>query len=162
MRDIIKKREYDREYYKKNRESCIKYTIDYYKKHPERKLKIAKTYRDKNKEKTQTGIKLWRINNPEKAKLSPWISNLKRRYNITPEQYFDLLKIQDNACAICRRQSKRKLAVDHDHISGEIRGLLCTSCNTGIGLLQDCPHVLNNALKYLSKYSPGKKSICAY
>ena len=59
-------------------------------------------------------------------------SHLKRYYGITPEQYNDLLKKQNHRCAVCEKhesESKTRLAVDHNHVTGEIRGLLCNYCN---------------------------------
>lgn len=57
-------------------------------------------------------------------------SRLKHQFGITPEQYDVLLAAQDGACALCRRApKKRRLAVDHDHTTGVVRGLLCTPCN---------------------------------
>jgi hypothetical protein len=58
--------------------------------------------------------------------------HLKKTYGINLEQYDLLLKKQDNKCAICKRHSSefpKRLSVDHDHKTGEIRGLLCTHCN---------------------------------
>lgn len=58
--------------------------------------------------------------------------SLKRRYGITREQYEDMLTGQKGCCAICERHHsvfKTRLAVDHNHITGEIRGLLCNNCN---------------------------------
>jgi hypothetical protein len=58
--------------------------------------------------------------------------HLKRTYGITLAQYDELLAKQDEKCAICLKHESEfnvKLAVDHDHISGEIRGLLCRYCN---------------------------------
>lgn len=57
---------------------------------------------------------------------------LKARFGITPEQYDEMLEKQDHCCAVCRRhksQFKLRLAVDHNHETREIRGLLCTHCN---------------------------------
>lgn len=59
-------------------------------------------------------------------------ASLKKLYGISPEQYNQLLEQQNNSCAICERhesQFKKKLAVDHNHLTGEIRGLLCSYCN---------------------------------
>lgn len=59
-------------------------------------------------------------------------SHLRRKFGITLEQYRGLLKKQNNSCAICLRPASdfnKELAVDHNHKTGEIRGLLCTNCN---------------------------------
>lgn len=59
-------------------------------------------------------------------------SHLRLHYGITTEQYDEMLAKQDHACAICTRhkdQFKTRLAVDHNHVTGEIRGLLCAYCN---------------------------------
>ncbi len=60
------------------------------------------------------------------------VSHLRRRYGITPTQYNELLEKQDGRCAVCRKPAEefnKRLAVDHNHKTGEIRGLLCTYCN---------------------------------
>ncbi len=63
-----------------------------------------------------------------------------KRYGITVEQYDAMLRQQNGLCAICGRAPKRfRLAVDHDHETGEIRGLLCTRCNLGLGWFRDDP-----------------------
>ena len=75
-----------------------------------------------------------------------------RRYGITVEQYQDILQKQDGICAICKNPpNKNALAVDHCHITGKIRGLLCPSCNSGIGKLRDSPEMLRKAIEYLEK-----------
>lgn len=59
-------------------------------------------------------------------------NHLKRTYGITIEQYHDLLTKQEFCCAVCGKHEsdeKKNLSVDHDHVTGEIRGLLCTMCN---------------------------------
>jgi hypothetical protein len=62
------------------------------------------------------------------------------------------MKIQDGRCAICRKkpQTGRRLSVDHDHKTGEVRGLLCTLCNQGLGYFKDDPGRLGAALEYLT------------
>ena len=60
---------------------------------------------------------------------------------------------QDGRCAICcREQDSKRLAVDHDHHTGQVRGLLCSDCNRGIGLLQDNALNLLAAYHYLNSY----------
>ena len=82
--------------------------------------------------------------------------NLSYQYKLTPEDYEDLLCECDAKCMICGCSAKehkartgRFLVVDHDHMTGKIRGLLCATCNRGIGLLQDNPSLLTKAATYL-------------
>jgi recombination endonuclease VII len=71
-----------------------------------------------------------------------WLS-LKARYS-------KLLEYQNGVCAICKEAPNgKKLALDHDHTTGEIRGLLCSSCNWGIGWLKDNTQTLKLAIQYL-------------
>lgn len=78
---------------------------------------------------------------------------LKRNFGITIQQYDDLLKSQDFKCYICQRPAdsfSKRLAVDHDHKTLEIRGLLCTHCNRSvIGRHRD-PQLFQRAFLYLS------------
>jgi hypothetical protein len=73
------------------------------------------------------------------------------RYGITAEQYDAMLAAQGGVCAICGEvcKSGRSLAVDHDHVTGEVRGLLCGTCNRGIGYLKDDATLLKAALHYV-------------
>jgi len=73
---------------------------------------------------------------------------LKRTYGMTSEQYEELEKSQNGGCAICG--STNRLAVDHDHSTGAIRGLLCHNCNRGLGMFKDDSTRLTNAIRYLS------------
>ena len=75
--------------------------------------------------------------------------HLLNEYGITEEEYNILLEKQRFGCAICGGCGKRPLAVDHDHATGIIRGLLCDSCNIGLGNFQDSPNLLNLAIQYL-------------
>lgn len=79
---------------------------------------------------------------------------LKRVYGISWTQYQDLLSAQDHKCAVCEKPAsafKKGLAVDHDHHTGEIRGLLCGSCNRWvIGRHRD-GSLFFKAAKYLTK-----------
>lgn len=81
---------------------------------------------------------------------------LQKTFGITIEQYNDMFLKQDGCCAICgKHQSEFKitLSVDHDHITGKVRGLLCGSCNTTLGNMNDDIILLNNAIEYLKKHN---------
>lgn len=82
-------------------------------------------------------------------------ANYKAAYGITIEEYDRLLTEQGDACAICREPcpSGRRLAVDHDHETGAVRGLLCGPCNIAIGLMRDSLELLDAAMGYLRSHS---------
>ena len=76
--------------------------------------------------------------------------SMMRIYGITPEEYERMLFIQDGVCAICERPpGKRRLAIDHNHATGEIRALLCNTCNVALGCMRDDPVLLETAAKYI-------------
>jgi hypothetical protein len=73
------------------------------------------------------------------------------------EIYRELLEEQNGVCAICGNgqvSGHSRLFVDHDHQTGEIRGLLCGPCNSGLGMFRDNLEALKSATKYLDQYVP--------
>ncbi|ENG0769472.1 endonuclease VII domain-containing protein [Salmonella enterica subsp. enterica] len=81
---------------------------------------------------------------------------LKSRYGITTKDYERMFIDQGGVCAICGSpQENRRLAVDHDHETGEVRRLLCTNCNLGLGSFKDNPQLLLNAASYLREHGRG-------
>jgi hypothetical protein len=74
----------------------------------------------------------------------------KYRYGITLEDYKNMYILQEGRCDICK-ESSEKLVVDHCHTNGNVRGLLCTSCNSGLGFFKDNIANLLEASKYLIK-----------
>lgn len=79
----------------------------------------------------------------------------KRLHGLTPEAFQAMHKAQDGLCSICRTDEptagKRSFCVDHDHITGKVRGLLCTRCNTMLGNALDDVKILKAAIVYLEK-----------
>lgn len=85
---------------------------------------------------------------------------LKRNFGIDLADYQRMFVEQGGVCAVCsrpeteKRQGKTKwLAVDHNHETGEVRGLLCTRCNKAIGEMRDDPNLLRNAATYLEQHA---------
>jgi hypothetical protein len=84
---------------------------------------------------------------------------LRNMYGLSADEYEKLLHKQKSVCAICEQKETRRgkrgtqhsLNVDHDHATGNIRGLLCSKCNTGLGLFRDDPDLLLTAISYLKK-----------
>lgn len=111
-----------------------KQIIKRYNSKPPSKEKAAKYYQE-NKEKLQN-------------------NRLIRTYNISLEEYSLLLKKQQNKCAICgidKCSSGKSFAVDHDHKTNKIRGLLCKNCNVGLGMFEDNTNNIEKALLYLKE-----------
>jgi hypothetical protein len=81
-----------------------------------------------------------------------------KKFGITPQMYDELLAKQGGKCAICKLNTPGSLSndgknkdwsLDHDHVTGKVRGFLCNGCNRGIGFLKDSPDVVRGALEYL-------------
>lgn len=78
---------------------------------------------------------------------------LKTKFNLDVETYETMLAKQNGKCALCKKPPGiRRLAVDHDHRTGAIRGLIHWRCNTAIGLLEDSPEMCMQAAAYLKKF----------
>ena len=123
----------------------------WYKKNQEKVLAHYATKRDQRRETTR----LWDEAHPEQKQRNNRISRL-RRYGLTEDQYLDLKTKQDNRCAICgvvpdstNGPTHDGFHIDHCHVSGRVRGLLCGGCNTGIGMLKDSETILHSAIEYL-------------
>lgn len=122
-----------------------------------------KEYRKRYRVRSNRNQRLWREKNKERWKVIKRReyqknkqryknTHLKTLYNISILEYEDLLKKQNYACKICKLNEStlsRKLAVDHNHKTGKIRGLLCSNCNSAIGKLQDDSTLIQTAAKYV-------------
>ena len=77
--------------------------------------------------------------------------HLRRKFGITQRDCLAMLEAQGGGCALCERppSKQRSLHVDHDHATGAIRGLLCFTCNNGLGQFREAPAVFEAALTYL-------------
>lgn len=108
-------------------------------------------YRQENKDKRNEYNREWRSRNKDKV-----VANyIKHAYGLSREEYDALLKEQGGVCAICKQECRvhGRLSVDHCHRTNIVRGLLCVSCNTALGHLEDDPNRLLVAIEYLTKNS---------
>lgn len=79
----------------------------------------------------------------------------KKVYGISLIKYNEMLDSQNNSCAICLKNKdkfKKRLVVDHDHVSGKVRGLLCFRCNVSIGSFDDNVETIQRSIEYLNKF----------
>lgn len=114
---------------------------------PEKAEQNHKKSRTKRTSKIKSYGKQWREENPKKLR-----EKRLKKYNLTLSEYETLLASQGAVCKICRQPESRHdtaLSVDHCHISGKVRGLLCNGCNRGIGYLKDSYDVVLSAAQYL-------------
>lgn len=94
----------------------------------------------------------WKTDNPAQHKKLERKSYLKKRWGLSVDEYQKMSEAQDHRCAICRQpeSENRSMAVDHDHSTGKIRGLLCRPCNTSLAQFENTDS-LQRAVEYLKK-----------
>lgn len=120
---------------------------------------------DKDPQKFVERARAYRRRNPERAREADRRHHFKTTYGISLEDFDSMLAAQGGVCAICGTDSPRgpgrRFCVDHDHKTGEVRGILCMPCNTALGGFGDDPSKLQSAINYLegvSKCLPTKEA----
>jgi hypothetical protein len=110
----------------------------------------------KNREEILLKHKIWKKSHKNELKNA----QIKNKYGITLDQYNQMLEAQNGVCAICENREFesengkiRVLSIDHNHLTGKNRGLLCGKCNRMIGLSNDDNNVLISAINYLNKHN---------
>lgn len=161
-----------KKYYEENKEKILNYAKEYRKNHKGVAREYMKLYRENNIDSLTTKKKEYYSKNRQEILKKKKTYNKEhseerrefqrvKKFGITNIQYKDLLIKQNDVCAIClksetavdpRTNLKMNLAIDHNHVNGEIRGLLCTKCNRGLGYFQDDSSLLNKAKDYLENY----------
>lgn len=114
------------------------------------KAKWQREWRKRNRAATRDAWHAWEKKNgydhPEAARRH----HLRLEYGITPEDYDRMFEEQRGVCAICGLPPTEKVfVVDHDHLTGKVRGLLHRTCNSAIGIFNDDPALLRKAADYL-------------
>lgn len=129
-------------------------------------------WNDKNRSWRKTYVEGWHMQNPErvsgyKRKYEAALTQeqlderreyarwhmIKKNYGLTKEEWLQKVDAQGGLCALCKIPGRTgklgRLSVDHCHVTGRVRGLLCSPCNSAIGVLGDTPEMLERAVKYL-------------
>jgi hypothetical protein len=128
-----------------------------YKWHQENKVRRRARLRERYqedasfKERVTRGAAQWAAENRPRRRATNRASYLRRRYNLTEDGRSAMLLSQAGACLICQQDESLvgTLHVDHNHETGEVRGLLCGSCNKALGAFRDNPEVLERAARYI-------------
>jgi len=154
-RNIEHCRSWRREWDEKNRENTNARMRLFYKKNRDTLREKSRIFARDNPEKVREMAIKWRRKDPERYKERLRIYNRKSHYGLTDEQFNILLEKQNNSCAICKtpfiEDIKKRGSVDHDHETGKVRGLLCVTCNLGLGAFRDDPMLLESAVGYLKE-----------
>ena len=119
---------------------------------PEKNREASKRWyhaKPENRQRSIDNTRCWQKENKERDKLLQFKNGLLRNYGISYECYIELERSQNGKCRICGTTPNRRLDVDHCHTTGKIRGLLCSNCNTALGLLKENPHIFQKAVSYL-------------
>lgn len=165
-------RAYQSEWQAANRDKVRQYKARWQATHREQHLAAKRAEYERNKDRAAEYMKGWRERNPEKIAAynrSPdrREDRLRRTHGISLDQFHEMWERQDGRCPICLRELPReymtreelaaapvKPHVDHSHDDDVIRGLLCSTCNQGIGLLREDPEMFRRAAVYLSGQFP--------
>jgi len=172
-KDAVKLR--SKAYYEKNKEALAEKKKAYREENKEYLEEKRKRYREENKEKISNRRKEYREKNKEKIREnhSKWYNSIgkdyksdpknvmnsrasviKKKYGISIDELSDMLDKQKGCCKICgetliRPDSQNSYHIDHNHDTGDVRGLLCSNCNMAIGLMYDNPEIVMSVYNYL-------------
>lgn len=122
----------------------------------EKHAAYQRKWRAENKEKAQASVLKWRRANPEKQAVISRRANMSHRYGITTEQRDERFEAQGSCCAICSTTepgTKAGWHVDHNHTTGDVRGILCHGCNVGLGCFKEDPDAIQRAIDYLERFN---------
>jgi hypothetical protein len=166
-KDLEMRRAYNREYHKKRMKNpnikakILKDSEEYYRDNKEKVLARQKRrlQNPEVKKRRKSYEQKYSFLNREKLILSSVNHHLLKKYGITLSDYEEILKQQNNCCALCGNEfdknAKRRPDVDHCHKTGKIRGLLHLHCNTLLGHSKDDISILESAIEYLKFHNPN-------
>jgi len=148
-RDPEENREYMREYYEANSERFAAYSRDPANRERRNRLRRERYANDADhREKVKASARTW---SPERKR----DNRMRKQFGIGAVEYDAILASQDGGCAICGKAGNGsrgyRLHVDHDHVTGRVRGILCSECNFGLGKFRDDLDLLQRAINYLSR-----------
>lgn len=172
--EIIQRR--NRKYIKAHKERVNKTSYKYYLSHKDELKRYNKEWHMKNKEHVKEYSRAYREkirkrrdytleyskNNSEKIKDKATVWNLINKYNLTKDEFDQMLVSQNNLCAICGQPETKvhnisgrvqRLSIDHDHKTSVVRELLCARCNLVLGNCDDNINILQSCIDYLKKHS---------
>ena len=129
---------------------------EWFREHRMKKWREDPVYRENHRKQQRDAARKRAESNPEAWSEFTHGRHLRHTYSLSPADYRSMLEAQCGLCAICNQPERttakgkpRRMSVDHCHDTGRVRGLLCNSCNRGLGNLGDSVENLRRATKYL-------------
>jgi hypothetical protein len=119
-----------------------------YQQNPEREIARVRAWQQANPHR----VKAWAAKNRDKRLKKLREIHLRNKFGLTPDEYERILEAQGGVCGLCESPPSPgiSLHVDHDHGTGEIRGLLCVRCNNALGLFREDADLLKRAARYVT------------
>lgn len=153
-KDPERRRAFHAEYYQQNADVMKARAAQNHTDNRERNISAMRVKRKnmtpEQKEAQRVRCRQWQRDNPAAARASL----VKWKFGLDAAAAAALYETQNNRCAICgctEAENGKYFAVDHDHATGAVRGLLCSQCNSGLGYFRDSPVNLSTAISYLQK-----------
>lgn len=151
------RRAYNRRYYLAHREQLIADQTAYYKANRDRiraqRAERLALHGDEMRAKDRARYRADPdLREKRRAQTRAWMERNNprlRQHGLSDEQYASLIEEQGDACAICEMPFLEIPRIDHDHSTGDVRGLLCHNCNVAIGHFKDNPELMRRAIRYL-------------
>lgn len=147
-------RESARRWRREHPEKMAEYWREWHKKHPGAQKQAGAKWYENHKEEAQARARAHYREKTPSQKKAHLVASRWRRHNITADWYRDQLVGQAGRCAICGKvmdPTRKGTHIDHDHATGEPRGLLCPSCNLLLGHAHDSTKILAKAITYLER-----------
>lgn len=113
----------------------------------------ARSWKKRNPDRVRSYAKQWAAENPERRAEHYRVKSRKRKYAIARDAFHAMVESQCGLCAVCATFPPRGLCVDHDHSTGKVRGLLCSQCNSMLGMAKDDVAILHAAIAYLELHA---------
>lgn len=155
IKNVDKIRLRRKEYRLKNKEKLLEWRRNHELVNKERISKQKRDYQQRTQYHKSPARKAYALNHKDEMYLNSFKHSLRKFYNITIEEYYNMFDRQNGRCAICgihQNDCYRKFSVDHDHGTKKVRGLLRHDCNLGIGQLKENVDILYNAIFYLENH----------
>lgn len=142
-KDPEKRREYEREWRKKNGAKVREKARKFYHSNRENQVRRVKNYQERNKSTV--------------LEYSRKTEYRGRKYGLARGEFEEMFAEQEGRCKLCGSPTdSADMHIDHDHRTGLVRGLLCRSCNAGLGMFHDNPEELRKAIAYIEKHYDRK------